>query len=67
MTTPALPHEPDDPENTFLRDNSRKKTYAKAIQDVNMQQARYGMGGDDKEKLPNQEENIEQQIQLDDT
>ena len=67
MTTPALPHEPDDPKNTFLRDNSRKKTYAEAIQDANMQQARYGAGGDDKEELPNQEEDIEQQIQLDDT
>ena len=67
MTTPALPHEPDDPENTFLRDNSRKKTYAKAIQDANMEEARYGVGDEDKEELPNQEEDIEQQIQIDDT
>ena len=37
MTTPELHHEPDNPENTFLRDNSRKKTYTEAIQDANMQ------------------------------
>ena len=60
MTTPTLPHEPNDPENAFLRDNSRKKTYAEAIQDANMQQAQYGVAGDNKEELPNQEEDIEQ-------
>ena len=37
--TPGLHHQPDDPENTFLRDNSRKKMYAKAIQDANMHEA----------------------------
>ena len=67
MTTPALPYEPDNPENTFLSDNSHKKTYVEAIQDANMQEARDGVGDDDKEELPNQEEDIEQQIQLDDT
>ena len=60
MTTPALPYEPDNPENTFLSDNSHKKTYVEAIQDANMQEARDGVGDDDKEELPNQEEDIEQ-------
>ena len=59
MTTPALPHELDDPETTFLRDNSRKKMYAEAIQDANMQEARHGVGDEDKEELSNQEEDIE--------
>ena len=31
-----LPHNPDGPEGTYLRDNSRKKTYAEVIQDTNM-------------------------------
>jgi len=67
MTTPALPHEPDDPENTFLRGNSSKKTYAEAIQETNMQEARYGVGDGDKEDLPNQESDTKQHIQMDDT
>ena len=37
MTTPALPLNPDDLENTFVRDNSRKKSYAEALQEDNMQ------------------------------
>ena len=36
MTTPALPRETVEPETTFLRDNTRKKTYAEAIQDATM-------------------------------
>ena len=28
MTTPVMHRDTDDLENTFLRDNSRKKTYA---------------------------------------
>ena len=37
MTTPrVLPHDTDDPENTFLKDNSRKKTYAEVTQDICM-------------------------------
>ena len=67
MTTPELHHEPDDPENTFLRDNSRKKTYVEAIQDATMQEAQYGVGDDDKEVLLNQVEDMAKQIQLDDT
>ena len=67
MTTPELHHEPDDPENTFLRDNLGKKTYIEAIQDATMQEARYGVGDDDKEVLLNQVEDMAKQIQLDDT
>ena len=36
MTTPVLPHDTDDPENTFLKDNSRKKTYVEVTQDICM-------------------------------
>ena len=32
-----------------------------------MQEAHYGVGDEDKEELPNQEEDIEQQTQIDDT
>ena len=67
MTTPESHHEPDDPENTFLRDNSQKKTYVEAIQDATMQEARYGVGDDDKEVLLNQVKDMAKQIQLDDT
>ena len=37
MTTPALLLNSDDLENTFLRDNSRKKSYAEVLQEDNMQ------------------------------
>ena len=36
MTTPVLPHDADDSESTFLKDNSRKKTYAEVTQDICM-------------------------------
>ena len=49
----ALPHDPDDPENIYLHDNSRKKTYTEVIQDANMLEARYGVGEEDNEELPN--------------
>ena len=62
-SSPALPHDPNDPENIYLRDNSRKKTYAEVIQDANMLEARYGVGEEDTEELPNQEETVEQQTQ----
>ena len=63
MSIPTLPHEPDDLENTHLRNNSRKKTYAEAIQDANMLEARYGVGEEDYEAIANQEENVAQQTQ----
>ena len=65
--TPELHHQPDDPENTFLRDNSRKKTYAKAIQDANMHEAQYGVDDDDKEVPFNQVKDMAKQIQLENT
>ena len=37
MTTPASLLNSDDLENTFLRDNSRKKSYAEILQEDNMQ------------------------------
>ena len=63
----ALSHDPDDPENIYLRDNSRKKTYVGVIQDVNMLEARHGVGEEDNEEQPNQEEIVEQQTQNEDT
>ena len=57
----TLPHEPDDPKNNHLRNNSRKKTYAEAIQEANMLEARYGMGEEDYEAITNQEEDVAQQ------
>ena len=65
-SSPALPHDPDDPENIYLRNNSCKKTYAEVIQDANMLEARYGVGEEDNEELPNQEETVEQQTQNED-
>ena len=59
MTTPALTHQPDDPKNTSLRDNSRKKAYAEVIQEANMQEVRFGVGDRDKDELPNQESDTE--------
>ena len=65
-SSPDLHHDPDDPENTFLRDNSRKKTYAEVIQDPNMLEARHEVGEEDNEEQPNQEETVEQQTQNED-
>ena len=36
MTTPVLHRDADDLENTFLRDNSHKKTYVEVTQETNM-------------------------------
>ena len=63
----ALPHDPDNPENIYLRNNSRKKTYAEVIQDANMLEARHEVGEEDNEEQPNQEETVEQQTQNEDT
>ena len=51
MTTPALPRETVDPETTFLRDNTRKKTYAEAIQDATMQEERKAVSDSDQDEL----------------
>ena len=37
MTTPALLLNSNDLENTFLRDNARKKSYVEILQEDNMQ------------------------------
>ena len=67
MTTLALPHEFEDPESTFLRDNSRKKTYAKVIQEVSMHGSSFGVEDEDMEEQPNHESDTEQQVRMDDT
>ena len=56
---PDLHHDPDDPENIYLRDNSRKKTYAEVIRDANMQEARYEVDEEDNNKHLNQEGTVE--------
>ena len=55
MTTPALPHEPNDLENTFLRDNSRKKSYAEALQEDRMHDSIFEAGDGDREEQPHHE------------
>ena len=67
MTTLVLHHDSDDPESTFLRDNSHKKTYAKVIQENAMHDSSFRVGDGDMEDLSNHERGTEQQIQLDDT
>ena len=49
MTTPALPLNSDDLENTFVRDNSRKKPYAEALQEDNMQDSPLEVGNRETE------------------
>ena len=66
-SSPSLPHNSDDPEDTYLHDNSSKKTYVEVIHDANMLEARLGVGEGDNEEQPNPEENVEQQIQNEDT
>ena len=56
MTTPALPRETDEPETTFLRDNTRKKTYAEAIQDATMQEENQAVSDSDQDVLDSQDE-----------
>ena len=43
MTTLALHQDSEEPENTFLRDTSRKKTYAEVIQAANLHESNYEM------------------------
>ena len=49
MTTLALHHDADDLENTFLKDNSRKKTYAEVIQETTMDDSSCDEAEDDME------------------
>ena len=60
MTTPALPQTSDDLENTFLRDNSRKKSYAKALQEDNLQDSPLEAGNGEMEDQPYQDSDIEE-------
>ena len=64
MTTPALHQDSDDPENTFLRDTSCKKTYAEVIQEANMHESNSEMGYGDMEDLADFESSMNQQIPL---
>ena len=64
MTTPALPRETDEPETTFLRDNTRKKTYAEAIQDATMQEENQAVSDSDQDILDSQDEDAEQMCTL---
>ena len=65
-SSPEQHHALDDPENIYLRDTSRKKTYAEVIQDANMQEARYEVDEEDNNKHLNQEGIMEQQVQTED-
>ena len=65
MTTPALPRETVDPETTFLSDNTRKKTYAEAIQDATMQEERQVVSDSDQDELDTQDEDAELMCPLD--
>ena len=64
MTTPALHQDSEEPENTFLRDTSRKKTYAEVIQAANLHESNYKMGYGDMEDLANLESSTNQQSPL---
>nr|POE89590.1 hypothetical protein CFP56_02309 [Quercus suber] len=48
-----MSYAPDDPENHFLKDNSRKKTYVEVIQETCMQELR-----DETETEPEDEQPI---------
>ena len=64
MTTPALHQESEDSENTFLKDTSRKKTYAEVIQAANLHETNYEMGYEEMEDLANHESSTNQQSSL---
>ena len=52
MTTPKLHYDVDDPESNFLKDTSRKKTYAEVTQDICMSNLSYGIGEEDVTGTP---------------
>ena len=60
MTTPTLPHESEDLESTFLRDNSWKKSYADMILEVSIHDSSFGVGDGGMEEQPNQKSDIEE-------
>ena len=59
--------EPDDPENYFLKDNSRKKTYAEVTQETCMQVVQYGVDDETVDEEPLQESDTDDQPGMDDT
>ena len=60
MTTPALHQETEDSENTFLKDTSRKKTYAEVIQAANQYETNHEMGYEEMEELAPHERSTNQ-------
>ena len=60
MTTPVLPLNSDDIENTFVRDNSRKKSYAEALQEDNMQDSPLEAGNRETEDQLYHDSNTEE-------
>ena len=64
MTAPTLHQDSEEPENTFLRDTSRKKMYAEVIQEANQHESNCEMGYEDMEDLANFESSTNQQIPL---
>ena len=50
----------DDLENTFLRDNSRKKSYAKVLQEDNLQDFPLEAGNGEMEDQPYQDSDTEE-------
>ena len=67
MTTPDLHRNVDDLENTFLKDNSRKKTYAEVIRETNMDDSSYDEAEDDMENHSSIDRSTDQQTPLEDT
>ena len=64
MTTPALHRDADDLENTFLKDNSRKKTYMKVIQETNMDDSSCDEAEDDMENHSSTKQSTDLQTPL---
>ena len=62
MTTPALPLDSDDLENTLLRDNSRKKSYAEVLQEDSMQDSFLEAGNGDMEDQPYHDSDTEERV-----
>ena len=67
MTTPALHRDADDLENTFLKDNSRKKTYAEIIQETTMDDSSCDEAEDDMENHSSTERSTDLQTPLEHT
>ena len=61
MTTLALHPDANDLENNFLKNNSRKKTYAEVIQATTMEDSSYDKAEDDLEDHSNTDRNTDQQ------